>query len=118
MPPISRFAPYALGAAIWNYTIQLYLRENPKTQHPKMSLEMLYTCFIRVTGRLLLHLVISGIENLLTKFRFLKDAVKVSLLLTSRLRQQYKKDSQKYYRALSELLPVPSKEKETSRSFR
>ena len=29
-PPIKRFAPYALGAAIWNYTMQLYLRENPE----------------------------------------------------------------------------------------
>ena len=29
MPPIRRFAPYALRAAIWNFTIQSYLRENP-----------------------------------------------------------------------------------------
>ena len=34
MPPISKFAPYALGAVIWNYTIQLYLREDPKEPPP------------------------------------------------------------------------------------
>ena len=38
MPPISRFAPYALGVAIWTYTIQLYLRENPKNTAPKDAL--------------------------------------------------------------------------------
>ena len=35
MPPISRFAPYALGVAIWNYTIQLYLRENLENAAPR-----------------------------------------------------------------------------------
>ena len=35
MPPIRRFVPYALGAAIWNYTMQLYLRENPENAAPK-----------------------------------------------------------------------------------
>ena len=35
MPPISRFAPYALNTEIWNYTIQFYLRENPKEPPPK-----------------------------------------------------------------------------------
>ena len=34
MPPISRFAPYALGTAIWNLTIQFYLRENPDDTTP------------------------------------------------------------------------------------
>ena len=34
MPPISRFAPYALSAVIWNYTIQFYLREDPKEPPP------------------------------------------------------------------------------------
>ena len=47
MPPISRFAPYALNAVIWNYTIQLYLRENPKEPPPKDFLRdaeyLLYT---------------------------------------------------------------------------
>ena len=38
MPPISRFAPYALGVAIWNYTIQLYLRENLENAAPKDAL--------------------------------------------------------------------------------
>ena len=46
-PPISRFAPYALGAAIWNYTIQLYLRENPENAAPRNVLRdavyLLYT---------------------------------------------------------------------------
>lgn len=49
MPPISRFAPYALGVAIWNYTIQLYLRENPKNAAPKNVLRdaeyLLYTFY-------------------------------------------------------------------------
>ena len=48
-PPISRFAPYALGAAIWNYTIQLYLRENPENAAPKNVLRdavyLLYTSY-------------------------------------------------------------------------
>ena len=35
MPPISRFAPYALGVAIWNYTIQFYLRENLENATPR-----------------------------------------------------------------------------------
>ena len=47
MPPISRFAPYALGVAIWNFTIQLYLRENPENAAPKNVLRdavyLLYT---------------------------------------------------------------------------
>lgn len=49
MPPISRFAPYALGVAIWNYTIQLYLRENPENAAPKNVLRdaeyLLYTFY-------------------------------------------------------------------------
>ena len=47
MPPISRFAPYALGVAIWNFTIQLYLRENPDNTAPRNVLRdavyLLYT---------------------------------------------------------------------------
>ena len=35
MPPINRFAPYALRAAIWIYTIQLYLRENFENAAPQ-----------------------------------------------------------------------------------
>ena len=35
MPPINRFAPYALRAAIWNCTIQLYLRENSENAAPQ-----------------------------------------------------------------------------------
>lgn len=35
MPPISRFAPYALGVAIWNYTIQFYLREKSENPLPR-----------------------------------------------------------------------------------
>ena len=53
MPPISRFAPYALGAAIWNYTIQLYLRENPENAAPKDILRdavyLLYTFYKEIT---------------------------------------------------------------------
>ena len=53
MPPISRFAPYALGAAIWNYTIQLYLRENPENAAPKNVLRdaayLLYTAYKDIT---------------------------------------------------------------------
>lgn len=53
MPPISRFAPYALGAAIWNYTIQLYLRENPENAAPKNVLRdavyLLYTAYREIT---------------------------------------------------------------------
>ena len=49
MPRISRFAPYALGVAIWNYTIQLYLRENPENAAPKDVLRdatyLLYTTY-------------------------------------------------------------------------
>ena len=49
MPPISRFAPYALGVTIWTYTIQLYLRENPKNAAPKDILRdatyLLYTTY-------------------------------------------------------------------------
>ena len=48
MPPISRFAPYALGVAIWNFTIQLYLRESPNPA-PKDVLRdavyLLYTSY-------------------------------------------------------------------------
>jgi hypothetical protein len=48
-PPISRFSPYALGVAIWNYTIQLYLRENPENAAPKGALRdavyLLYTTY-------------------------------------------------------------------------
>ena len=47
MPPINRFAPYALGAVIWNYTIQLLLRENPENAAPRSVLRdaeyLLYT---------------------------------------------------------------------------
>ena len=35
MPPVSRFAPYALGAMVWIITIQLFLRENPENAAPK-----------------------------------------------------------------------------------
>lgn len=53
MPPISRFAPYALGAAIWNYTIQLYLRENPENAAPRNVLRdavyLLYTGYKEIT---------------------------------------------------------------------
>ncbi len=49
IPPISRFAPYALGVAIWNYTIQLYLRENPENAAPRNVLRdavyLLYTTY-------------------------------------------------------------------------
>ena len=47
MPPINRFAPYALGAVIWNYTIQLLLRENSENAAPRDVLRdaeyLLYT---------------------------------------------------------------------------
>ena len=47
MPPINRFAPYALGATIWNYTIQLLLRENSENAAPRDVLRdaeyLLYT---------------------------------------------------------------------------
>ena len=53
MPPIRRFAPYALGVAIWNYTIQLYLRENPENAAPKGVLRdaayLLYTTYKDIT---------------------------------------------------------------------
>ena len=53
MPPISRFAPYALNAVIWNYTIQFYLRENPKEPPPKDFLRdaeyLLYTYYKGIT---------------------------------------------------------------------
>ncbi len=49
MPPIRRFAPYALGATIWNFTMQLYLRENPENAAPKNVLRdaayLLYTSY-------------------------------------------------------------------------
>lgn len=35
IPPIGRFAPYALRIAIWNYTIQFYLRENLENAAPR-----------------------------------------------------------------------------------
>ena len=50
MPPISRFAPYALGVAMWNYTIQLYLRENPEKDEKQSVLrdaEYLHYTFYR-----------------------------------------------------------------------
>ena len=34
MPPIRKFAPYALGAVVWYFTIHLYLRENHKNIAP------------------------------------------------------------------------------------
>ena len=34
MPPVRRFAPYTLGAVVWNYTIQLLLRENSENAAP------------------------------------------------------------------------------------
>ena len=47
MPSINRFAPYALGATIWNYTIQLLLRENSENAAPRNVLRdaeyLLYT---------------------------------------------------------------------------
>ena len=53
MPPIRRFAPYALGVAIWNYTIQLYLRENPENAAPRNVLRdavyMLHTAYKNIT---------------------------------------------------------------------
>ena len=53
MPPISRFAPYALGTAIWTFTINLYLRENTENAAPKNVLRdaeyLLYTFFKVVT---------------------------------------------------------------------
>ena len=53
MPPINRFAPYALRAAIWIYTIQLYLRENSENAAPQNVLRdaeyLLYTYHKGVT---------------------------------------------------------------------
>ena len=53
MPSISRFAPYALGVAIWTYTIQLYLRENSENAAPKNVLRdaayLLYTFYKDIT---------------------------------------------------------------------
>ena len=53
MPPISRFAPYALGTAIWNYTIQFYLRENSENAAPKNVLRdavyLFYTSYKNIT---------------------------------------------------------------------
>ena len=53
MPPISRFARYALGATVWNYTIQLLLRENPENIAPKDVLRdaeyLLYTYYKGIT---------------------------------------------------------------------
>ncbi len=53
MPPLSRFAPYALSTAIWNYTIQFYLRENPKEPPPHDFLRdaeyLLYTSYRNIT---------------------------------------------------------------------
>ena len=47
MPSIVRFSPYALRAAIWNFTIQLYLRENAENAAPQNVLRdaeyLLYT---------------------------------------------------------------------------
>ena len=51
MPPISRFAPYALGTAIWTFTINLYLRENTENAAPKNVLrdsEYLFYTFFKV----------------------------------------------------------------------
>ena len=49
MPPIKRFAPYALGVAIWIFTIQLYLRENPENAAPRNVLRdavyLFYTAY-------------------------------------------------------------------------
>lgn len=49
MPPIRRFAPYALRTTIWNFTMQLYLRENPENAAPKNVLRdaayLLYTSY-------------------------------------------------------------------------
>ena len=53
MPPISRFAPYALGVAIWNYTIQFYLRElheesgNPPPKNVLRDAEYLHYTFYK-----------------------------------------------------------------------
>ena len=53
MPHISRFAPYALNAVIWNYTIQLLLRENPENVARKDDLRdaeyMFYTFSKNIT---------------------------------------------------------------------
>ena len=53
LPPISRFAPYALGAVIWNFTMQLYLRENPENAAPKDVLRdavyLFYTSYSNTT---------------------------------------------------------------------
>lgn len=53
MPPIKRFAPYALGAMIWIITIQLFLRENPENAAPKNVLRdaeyLLYTFYKDIT---------------------------------------------------------------------
>ena len=53
MPPISRFAPYALGVAIWNFTIQLYLREDPDGTTPPNVLRdaqyLHYTAYNNIT---------------------------------------------------------------------
>ena len=53
MPPISRFAPYALGAVVWYFTVQLYLRENPENAAPINVLRdaqyLLYTYYKNVT---------------------------------------------------------------------
>lgn len=53
MPPISRFAPYAFRTVIWNFTIQLYLRENPENAAPKDVLRdaayLFYTSYKDIT---------------------------------------------------------------------
>ena len=53
MPPVNRFAPHALRAAIWVYTVQLYLRENSENAAPKNVLRdaeyLLYTYHTGVT---------------------------------------------------------------------
>ena len=53
MPTVSRFAPYALGVAIWNFTIQLYLRENPDGTTPPNVLRdaqyLYYTAYNNIT---------------------------------------------------------------------
>ena len=53
MPPMRRFAPYALGAAMWNFTIQLVLRENPQNIAPIDVLRdaqyLYYTAYRNIT---------------------------------------------------------------------
>ena len=53
MPPMRRFAPYALGAAMWNFTIQLFLRENLENIAPNNVLRdaayLYYTAYRNIT---------------------------------------------------------------------